>query len=117
MVLHNKKSPKTAFPGRISHFFTSTTPLNIGIVMGIDECFRQNRKFLLSKVNSHTISMPTQYIPTVHKFKRISALFFAKEKYPQCFYFVLGGSKVDCVECAPRNSTKSINVNHPNAYR
>ena len=77
MVLHNKKSPKLPFRGRISIlFFTSMTPLIIAFAMGIDECFEQNRTFLLNKVNSPTITMPSQYIPTVHKFKKIGARFF-----------------------------------------
>ena len=76
MVLHNKKSPKRPFRGEIAQKVTSMTPLIIGFAMEIDECFEKNRKFLLNKVNSHTITMPSQYIPTVHKFKNIGDRFF-----------------------------------------
>ena len=76
MALLNKKSPKRPFRGEISQKVTSMTPLNIGSAIGISECMGKIRIFLQNKVNSPTISRPSQYIPTVHKLRKFGALIF-----------------------------------------
>ena len=66
-VLHNKKSQKRPFRGKISVKVASMTPNNMGFYIEIVECFRKNRIFLLNKVDLPTLPGPSQYIGTVHK--------------------------------------------------
>ena len=76
MLVHNKKCLKRPFRGVLAKKVTSTTPLNIGFYIGINEFFGDGGHFLLNKSKNPSDFPPPQYIRLLHKLQMGGALNF-----------------------------------------